>query len=53
MKRRNEDDVGPVENGIAAFLPKVTPKHADCGKPVDKSAAGKASDIKSIFFIVI
>jgi len=53
MKRRNEDDVEPVENGIAAFLPKITPKHADCGEPVDKSAAGKAPDIVSMFFIVI
>jgi hypothetical protein len=39
MKRRNEDDVGPVENGIAEFLPKVAPSHADCGKPEDKSEA--------------
>jgi hypothetical protein len=53
MKRRNEDDVGPVENWIAAFFPKVTPKHADCGEPVDKSAAGKPKDIKSIFFKLI
>jgi hypothetical protein len=37
MKRRNEDDVGPVENRIAEFLPKVAPRRADCGEPVDKS----------------
>jgi hypothetical protein len=35
MKRRNEDDVGPVQNGISSILPRCTPKVATCGKAVD------------------
>jgi hypothetical protein len=53
MKRRNEDDVEPVENRIATVPHRSAPNTADCGEPVDKSAACRATTIKVIFFKMI
>jgi hypothetical protein len=53
MKRRNEDDVEPVENRIATVPHRSAPKTADCGEPVDKSAAGRAITIEVLFFNMI
>jgi hypothetical protein len=48
MKRRNEDDVGPVENGIVQVLPSITPTARGCGELVDKSTASSGLKEKHI-----
>jgi hypothetical protein len=39
MKRRNEDDVGPVQNGISWPVPEAIHTFPACGKTVEKAAA--------------
>jgi hypothetical protein len=51
MKRRNEDDVGPVQNGISRVVPEAIHTPPACGKTVEKAEASLIENIKPIFFI--
>jgi hypothetical protein len=50
MKRRNEDDVGPVQNGISRVVPEAVHTSPACGKTVEKEASLLMQRIKPFVF---
>jgi hypothetical protein len=52
MKRRNEDDVGPVQNGIARFSPE-SPQGADWGEVGTSLEAVEQNDKKPFIFKIL
>jgi hypothetical protein len=50
MKRRNEVDVGPVQNGISPIFPDAVHKPPGCGESVEKTKFQRRMPKKFINF---